>query len=194
MAILNDAFDADPFFNWMLDRDTAGFDDRLRAWLELVVGLALSRGPGWLDPADRGAVIWLPPGTELVGPDELVAAARLLGELVGDRASDVLGAIASGGSGVPDVPHWLCLYIGVRPDAQGHGLGRALLRRGLDAADRDHAPAHLVATNPATAPFYEPFGFRMLAEVSANPAIPALRPMWRDAASLGRPAQPGTLR
>lgn len=181
VAILVDAFEADPFFRWMFGPVDVGFRRGLRAWLDLVVGFALPRGHGFLAGDNEGAVVWLPPGAELAGPDDLVAAARLLEKLIGDRVVEVLGAIGVGGSGVPDVPHWLCLYVGVRPDAQGRGLGKALLQPGLDLADASGSPAHLVATNPATAPFYERFGFRILAEVEPAPDVPALRPMWRDA-------------
>lgn len=180
VEILADAFDADPFFRWMFGPDEMAFRRGLRAWLDLVVGLALPRGEGWLS-GDRGASIWLPPGTELVGADELASAGRTLGELVGDRAAEVVGAIGAGGTGVPDVPHWLCVYIGVRPDAQGRGLGRALMEPGISASDQDGVPSHLVSTNAATATFYERLGYRVLSVVSAGPGVPALRPMWRDA-------------
>jgi GNAT superfamily N-acetyltransferase len=178
-AILVDAFERDPFFQWMFGPEKAQIRRGVGAWLELVVGLALPRGSGYL-AGDEGAAIWLPPSTELVGPDELAAAGQLLGKLVGSRAGEVLGAIAAGGNEVSAMPHWLCLYVGVRPAAQGRGLGRALLQPGLDASDASRMPAHLVATNPATAPFYERLGFRTLGEVVSSPGIPPLRPMWRD--------------
>ena len=178
--ILADAFDADPFFGWMFGPDGAGFRRGLRAWLDLVVGFALPRGEGWLAGRDA-ASIWLPPGTELAGGDELVAVASLLGELVGDRAGELVSAIGTGGTNVPDLPHWLCVYIGVRPGAQGSGLGRALMEPGMTASDRDGVPSHLVSTNAATATFYEHLGYRVLSVASAGPGIPALRPMWRDA-------------
>jgi len=180
VTVLADAFDGDPFFRWMFGPDQATFRHGLRAWLDLVVGFALPRGQGWLTEDDEGASIWLPPQAELVGPDDLAAVAKLLDGVIGERAGEVLGAIGSGASGVPDRPHWLCLYIGVRPQAQGNGFGRTLLQPGIDAADASGAPAHLVATNPATAPFYERFGFRLLGEIVAPPGVPPLRPMWRD--------------
>lgn len=179
--VLSDAFDADPFFRWMFGPDETRFRNGLQSWLNLVVRVALPRGEGWFAEPEAGAAIWLPPGTALVGPDELAAVARLLDDLVGDRASEVIGAIGSGSGVVPDVPHWLCLYLGVRPRAQGSGLGKELMQPGLEPADATGVPAHLVSTNPATTAFYERLGFRVLAEVAA-PGIPVLRPMWRDAA------------
>lgn len=177
--ILSDAFDADPFFRWMFGPDEARFQRGLHAWLDLVVGFALARGEGWL-AGDDGAAIWLPPGTELAGGEALAAAGRLLGELAGDRAGEIVGAISTGATGVPDVPHWLCVYIGVRPGAQGSGFGRALMEPGMSASDRDRVPSHLGSTNAATATFYEHLGYRVLSVASAGPGIPALRPMWRD--------------
>jgi GNAT superfamily N-acetyltransferase len=178
--ILADAFDADPFFRWMFGPDEARFRLGLRSWLGLVIGFALPRGNGWL-AGDDGAAVWLPPGTELTGGDELAAAGRLLEELVGDRVTDVIAAIGGGSIGVPDAPHWLCVYVGVRPHAQGMGLGRLLMQPGIGAADQAGVPCHLVSTNPATATFYERLGFRVLSVVSAGQGVPALRPMWRDA-------------
>ena len=180
VEILADAFDADPFFRWMFGPDQISFRRGLRAWLDLVVRLALPRGDGWV-AGDDGASIWLSPGTELAGGEELASAGRLLGELVGDRAAEVVGAIGAGATGVPDVPHWLCVYIGVRPDAQGRGIGRALMEPGMSASDHDGVPSHLVSTNAGTATFYERLGYRVLSVVSAGPGVPALRPMWRDA-------------
>lgn len=178
--VLADAFNADPFFRWMFGPDQAAVRSGLRRWLDLVVGLALPRGEGWL-AGDDGAAIWLPPGAELADADGLARVGRLLGELVGDRGGDVLAAIGSGATAVPDEPHWLCLYIGVRPQSQGSGLGRALMAPGIGASDASGVPSHLVSTNPATAPFYDRLGYRVLAEVSPGPGIPSLRPMWRNA-------------
>jgi GNAT superfamily N-acetyltransferase len=177
--ILADAFDADPFFRWMFGPDEMAFRVGLRAWLDLVVGLALPRGEGWLLGSDGGS-IWLPPDAELASGEDLAEAARRLEELVGDRVGDVLGAIGAGATGVPDTPHWLCVYVGVRPSAQGTGLGRALMEPGMTAADHARVPSHLVSTNPATATFYERLGYRVLSVVSPGPGVPALRPMWRD--------------
>ena len=178
--VLVDAFDADPFFRWMFGPDEAAFRAGLHRWIELVVGLALPRGEGWL-AGDDGAAIWLPPGAELADAEGLALVGGLLGELVGERVGDVLAAIGSGSMSVPDEPHWLCLYIGVRPRARGGGIGRALMAPGIQASDASGAPSHLVSTNPATAPFYERLGYRILAVASAGPGVPPLRPMWRDA-------------
>jgi GNAT superfamily N-acetyltransferase len=163
----------------MFGPEEEAFRDGLHAWLNLVVGLALPRGEGWLVGND-GASIWLPPDAELAGGEDLAAAGHLLSELVGDRVGDVLGAIGAGASGAPDTPHWLCVYVGVRPGAQGIGLGRALMEPGMKAADRARMASHLVSTNAATATFYERLGYRLLSVVSAGPGVPALRPMWRD--------------
>jgi hypothetical protein len=68
VAVLADAFDADPCFSWMFGPDDATDRRGLRAWLDLIVGLALPRGHGFVAGDDEGAVVWLPPGSSSPGP------------------------------------------------------------------------------------------------------------------------------
>jgi GNAT superfamily N-acetyltransferase len=84
------------------------------------------------------------------------------------------------GSFHPEEPHWYLPWIGVRPEAQGRGLGAALLRRGLARADRDGLPAYLEATNRRNAALYARHGFEALGTVNA-PGYPEIIPMWRPA-------------
>jgi ribosomal protein S18 acetylase RimI-like enzyme len=52
----------------------------------------------------------------------------------------------------------------VAPDAQRQGLGGALLRPGLEAAERDGVPAVLLTNNEANLSFYESHGFKVVRE------------------------------
>ncbi len=58
-------------------------------------------------------------------------------------------------------PHWYVQLLGVRPDAQGKGLSRAVLRPVFEAADRDRVPVYLeTATEPNVA-IYQKLGFTL---------------------------------
>lgn len=59
----------------------------------------------------------------------------------------------------PREPHWYACMIVVSPQAQGKGVGSALMRHGLERADRDGLPAHLESTTPDSRRLYERFGF-----------------------------------
>lgn len=59
----------------------------------------------------------------------------------------------------PRDPHWYLATLGVAPDAQGRGLGRALLRALLARADDDALPCYLETDRPENVAFYEASGF-----------------------------------
>ena len=58
-------------------------------------------------------------------------------------------------------PHWYVQLLGVRPEVQGKGLSRAVLRPIFDAADCDRVPVYLeTATEPNVA-IYRKLGFEV---------------------------------
>ncbi len=60
-------------------------------------------------------------------------------------------------------PHHYLPYIGVAPEAQGRGLGSALMRPILDRCDEERLPAYLEATSERNAALYERLGFELRA-------------------------------
>lgn len=67
----------------------------------------------------------------------------------------------------PTDPQWYLVVLGVRPTAQGRGLGTVLVDAGLALADRDGAACRLETSDPANTAFYERFGFTVV-----DPALP----------------------
>ncbi|MGH3667949.1 MAG: GNAT family N-acetyltransferase, partial [Acidimicrobiia bacterium] len=61
----------------------------------------------------------------------------------------------------PDTPLWYLQVIGVSPEAQGLGVGSALLEPAFDLADRDRVPCYLETSNEKAVPFYLRAGFRI---------------------------------
>ena len=57
---------------------------------------------------------------------------------------------------------------------RGTGLGAALIRHGLDFADRDGVPAFLETARPGNVAYYERRGFRTIAEGDAPGGGPHL--------------------
>ena len=58
-------------------------------------------------------------------------------------------------------PHWYVQLLGVRPESQGQGLSRAVLRPVFEATDRDRVPVYLeTATEPNVA-IYQKLGFEL---------------------------------
>jgi ribosomal protein S18 acetylase RimI-like enzyme len=75
--------------------------------------------------------------------------------------------------------HWYLMAIGVRPDAQGRGLGGVLLAHTLAELDERGDAAYLEATSPRGRRLYERFGFEVTGEFAPDGG-PPLWPMWRE--------------
>jgi predicted N-acetyltransferase YhbS len=76
----------------------------------------------------------------------------------------------------PDERHWYLGIVGVDPSVRGRGHGRAVIRPGLDAADRDQLEVSL-ETVRRNLPFYERLGFRTAgnADLPDGPTLWGLR-------------------
>ncbi|USP74662.1 uncharacterized protein yc1106_01936 [Curvularia clavata] len=61
---------------------------------------------------------------------------------------------------VGDGRYYELSWIAVSPDHSRQGVGRKLLRWGLDACDKQHAPAYLESTVEAAEAFYAKAGFK----------------------------------
>jgi GNAT superfamily N-acetyltransferase len=78
----------------------------------------------------------------------------------------------------PIEPHWYLAILGVAPDQQGRGCGRALLARWLEDVDRDGMPAYLETDRRENVDLYAGFDFSVLSEIKAL-GVPVWR-LWRD--------------
>lgn len=174
-----DAFSGDPFFRWIAP-DVESWPRFGEAWLSFIAALCFERGHTFV--GDQVAVAWVPPDLDLVGPDDVARGRDLIAEHAGDeRADEALGAILGARSYGLVEPHWTLQYVGVRPGAQGSGLGARVVEAGLAVVDADGLPCSLTSTNPRNLTFYGRFGFGVVAEVSLPDGAATLRPMVRAA-------------
>lgn len=63
----------------------------------------------------------------------------------------------------PRKPHWHLGPIGVRPELQGQGVGKTLLRSFLEMVDAHGSPAYLETDVDRNVVLYEKFGFVVIA-------------------------------
>jgi len=117
-----------------------------------------------------GAAVCLPPDGWKVTRERAAAAGldhlpAILGEAAAGRYSSTMEVLESHHH--RDVPpaHWYVTLLGVVPEAQGRGLGRALLQPVLNRAVADGVPCYLETAQPGNVAFYEHLGFRRLAEI-----------------------------
>jgi ribosomal protein S18 acetylase RimI-like enzyme len=76
-------------------------------------------------------------------------------------------------------PHFYLAVLGTDPDAQGRGLGSAVLQGVLEQCDSDGVAAYLESSKERNVDFYARHGFRVLDEIKLLRG-PTMWKMWRD--------------
>jgi len=112
-----------------------------------------------------GAAAFVPPGH---CQPSAVARARSLPALVGAngvaRAWRTLVWAFEWSRRDPETTHWHLGPVGVDRHAQGRGIGTMLLHAFGERMDALHATAYLETDKPENVPFYERFGFQVVAD------------------------------
>lgn len=178
---LSAAFATDPMFDWFMRDDAKRDAARLRLFKRLV-GMALADGEV-LRPASGGAAsIWLP--SESLGPSSLIEELRVIPTILAatgfSRLSRMSAMRAAMDKHHPTEPHVYLWFVGVRPEAQGLGVGSRLLSAGLARVDALGLPAYLESSSPANVPLYRRHGFEVTREIQPRPDSPVMWAMWRE--------------
>ena len=79
----------------------------------------------------------------------------------------------------PTMPHYYLVFLGVRPEHQGKGLGSQLLKHTLNWLDETGLPAYLENSNKENTPLYEKHGFELFDEFKLNNGSLTEWCMWR---------------
>ena len=176
-VITADAFRNDPFNRWLLGTQPAiaGVFGALARHVYVPRGFSYRLG-------DAGAAMWMLPGGNSEPP--LAALPKLYWSVLirarrGANAR-VDKAVAAMQAAHPSFPHAYLFTIGVRPRAQGKGLGRRLIAPVLAACDRLGLPAYLENSNPANRGFYGSCGFERVQMIEVEPGAPPLEAMLRQ--------------
>jgi len=116
-----------------------------------------------------GAAVWLGPAAWKVTPEREAAAGldelpKTLGAAAAEWFFSVVGALDPHHHRDVPAAHWYLMLLGVAPEAQGSGVGRALLQPVLDRAAAAGQPCYLETAQPKNVGFYEHMGFRRLVE------------------------------
>jgi len=138
-------------------------------------GGSFERGSAYVSADFSGAALWLPPGVYPNG-DALEKVVRDTAQP--ERLDEVLLTLQGMEQSHPQEPHWYLPVIGVEPNAQGRGLGGALMRHAVARCDQEGSLAYLESTNPRNISLYERHGFEAIGEIEVG-ACPAITPMLR---------------
>ncbi|MEM1042055.1 MAG: GNAT family N-acetyltransferase [Bacteroidota bacterium] len=165
-ALAADAFHHDPLFTHLYpdpERRRRGLRIEFAAYLRriyLAVGTAETTG------AVDGVALWLPPDqADSLGWRERLLVPTIFRAVGWRRFLVTLRDYAAFEAAFPDEPvHYLGL-LATAPEAQGQGVGSALLRAGLERADSDGLPVYLETGTERNVAFYERHGFRVTGTV-----------------------------
>ncbi|MET8133506.1 GNAT family N-acetyltransferase [Streptomyces sp. NPDC005251] len=183
VRLLDEAFQDDPVSNWVFPAPAhrrATHPKLMAAFADAVLA------EGRIDLAEDGSAcaLWLsvPAGNhdgEGDGEDE-DAPAQLRAAVDPDNERvELIGRLTA------DIhpegrAHAYLWMIGVAPERQGEGLGRALIESVLDRCDREGLAAYLEASNARSRALYERLGFVLTGRPLDLPDGPRMWPMWRE--------------
>jgi GNAT superfamily N-acetyltransferase len=178
------AFMDDPIFAWLL-RDERRRHQRLLRFFALELGeVVMPTGAAWMAPGQAGACLELPPdGWRMPLRTQARHAPGFVG-VFGAALPRALAVITTMERKHLREPHVYVPYVGVAPEAQGAGLGTALLGRSTERADAEGLPTYLEATSERNAALYERLGFRHLGAFTVL-GSPPLWPMRRPPGHAG---------
>jgi ribosomal protein S18 acetylase RimI-like enzyme len=172
------AFHDDPVMSWFFP-ESERRTDRNRRFFSMRVRQLLPHGETYTTDGVLGGALWAAPDRWRVGrADEMRMAVALL-PAIWRRLGPVLRGVELIERAHPTEPHYYLAVLGTDPEAQGRGLGSALMQPMLDTCDRDDVPAYLESSKERNIDFYARHGFRVTGEVRL-PAGPCVWPMWRD--------------
>jgi ribosomal protein S18 acetylase RimI-like enzyme len=185
---LSAAFGDDPLFNWFSRADARRDRARLNFFRFFMKTLVLSNGETLRPASGGGAAVWM--GSETQGPNTLGEELRALPVLLGltgfgrfSRLTKLRGVMDK--AHPMDRPHAYLWFLGVTPEAQGHGIGSRLLKAKLDQLDADGVPAFLETATTRNVALYRRHGFDVISEYRPAPDAPQIWAMWREAAGGG---------
>jgi GNAT superfamily N-acetyltransferase len=155
------AFEDYPMSRLAIDPD--GYLTRLERYYRLfVTGIGLPHGKVWTSGDHSAVSVWTTPRTPR---DVFARIADEFHEIAGERALPMESVGQAMAILRPNEPLWILGMVGVAPDRQGQGLGRAVIAPGLACADAEGAATFLETQTARNVAFYESLGFDVLGEI-----------------------------
>jgi GNAT superfamily N-acetyltransferase len=179
-AMLARAFLDDPVASWAWrpDRLRLGALERFQAvrLRQLLAGEEV-----WTNDELTCAALWAPPGR---WHSSLRETAELVPSFLHPRLFMRMPMVALGWEKLERAhphkpPHLYLALLGTEPEAQGRGLGSAVLAPVLEQCDSDGVGAYLESSKKRNIDFYARHGFRVLDEIHLLRG-PTMWKMWRD--------------
>lgn len=168
-------FASDPFVRWICPEASKYllFIQAFNAY----GGNAIDSKTAFIAENFSGAALWLPPGVEA---DEEAFVAEIEKNVDPERHENLFAILEALEEYHPKENCWYLPLIAVDPAYQGEGIGSQLMKRAIEAVDKDRLPAYLESSNPKNMTLYMRYGFETMGQIKIGNA-PPLHPMIRTA-------------
>jgi ribosomal protein S18 acetylase RimI-like enzyme len=180
---LSAAFADDVMFDWFLRADAKRDEARRRFFHTVIVDLG--RGRIRVDRPSGGgaAAVWM--SSKALATISMIDEIRALPTLLHATGLRRFGRLSAARADMDKHhpmarPHAYLWFLGVTPEAQGHGVGSALLRVANDRLDAAEEPAYLETQTERNVALYLRHGFEVISEHRPRPDAPRLWSMWRE--------------
>ncbi len=175
------AFEGDPVINWVI-RDDEKRPKMLRRYFNYFLAESIPYGEVNTSEGMEACAVWVPPGVWAKLPP-LLEYVRTLPELLRwtgfRRLRRYIEVDRMEYVKKPAMPHYFLVFLGVKPEQQGKGLGSMLLDHTLSWLDEVGLPAYLENSNEDNLPLYEGHGFKLFNEFRLSGGGPVEWCMWR---------------
>lgn len=181
---LSAAFATYPMFEWIMRPDARRDAARLKFFKRMLADTAFASGTVLRPEGGGAASVWLA-SEKLMAPafwNDLLALPTLLGATGLARFGRLAALRKAMEAHHPmNRRHAYLWLIGVRPEAQGSGIGSRLLAAGLARVDAQGRPAFLETSTEANVALYRRHGFEVASTYDVQPGSPPSWAMWRPA-------------
>ena len=167
---LSRAFRDDPMWSCVLP-DADSREEALRPMWNALIGFSLVYGEVYTTPGGEGAVCWIAPGNTNTTLWKLIRTGMGLPRSMmrlpkdaRDRFFGMMRCLDGHHTELMKGAHWYLWALGVNPEAQGRGIGGALLRPTLDRADAEGVPCYLETQSERNVAFYRKREFDIVCE------------------------------
>jgi GNAT superfamily N-acetyltransferase len=185
-SVVADAFLDLPPSRWLIP-DRRPRREAFPAYFSLYVEHGVNAGVVWTTPDRLAVAIWLPWPLALAEPEGYPHRLAAITKRWAPRFHEFDDTIAVNHPTASLEHDWLTI-LAVHPDAQGHGVGGALMRHHHDLLDEAERPAYLEAASLPDRDWYRSRGWHDIGEPFTLPERgPSLFPMWRDPRPVIRP-------
>ncbi|MFL5782380.1 MAG: GNAT family N-acetyltransferase [Thermoleophilaceae bacterium] len=176
-TVLARAFDDDPVMGWFFQEQRRR-DARNRRFFGMRLRQLMPQGETYTVEGELGAAIWAAPERWRLSRFEEIRMTIAMLPAVWPRLREIIEGLEAIDRAHPKAPHYYLAVLGTDPDAQGRGIGSALLQPTLETCDRDEVPAYLESSKERNIDFYARHGFLVTAEIEL-PDGPRVWSMWR---------------